>query len=159
MFNALVKIQKWSKRRAFSRNTHSRAEKVQCFTWWLAVSETLTSSEPERTAYQLVPISPCRYTTAQNAKWIDSAVKSQDSQDKHLLVYFLWLVSSSRIGAFCACMVACAWVCGYVCYVWIYGMTYTWCLFPGTHSSHRDRSAVAWQGGTSQKLSHASDGP
>lgn len=31
-------------------------------TWWLDVSETLTSSEPERTAYQLVPMSPWRYT-------------------------------------------------------------------------------------------------
>lgn len=32
------------------------------FTWWYEVSETLTSREPERTAYQLVPMSPWRYT-------------------------------------------------------------------------------------------------
>lgn len=31
-------------------------------TWWHEVSETLTSSEPERTVYQLVPMSPWRYT-------------------------------------------------------------------------------------------------
>lgn len=31
-------------------------------TWWLAVSDTLTSREPDRTAYQLVPMSPCRNT-------------------------------------------------------------------------------------------------
>lgn len=31
-------------------------------TWWLAVSDTLTSREPDSTAYQLVPMSPCRNT-------------------------------------------------------------------------------------------------
>lgn len=148
-----------SKRTVIPHNTHWRAENGQRFTWWLAVSETLTSSEPDSTAYQLVPISPCRYTTAQRAKWIDNRVKSHDSQDKHLLVSFLLLVTSSRIEAFCDCVVACAWVYGYVYYVCMWGMTYMWCLFPSTHSSHIDRSAVAWQGGTSQKLSHASDEP
>ncbi len=35
-------------------------------TWWLAVSDTFTSRDPDRTAYQLVPMSPCRYTAGKN---------------------------------------------------------------------------------------------
>jgi len=45
---------------------------VVSLTWWLAVSDTFTSRDPDRTAYQLVPMSPCLYTAGKQSESINT---------------------------------------------------------------------------------------